>query len=368
MSSDADMGHVSADAVAHRHGARSIAPFLLPYGVAMIVLGASWSGAAWAFQFVSWVFLAALLADSIGARSGRDVRPDFVPNGKTARMLTWPWLFVQAALILTGLLSVLRAPETFSATCIAVGATGGMFGIPVAHELMHRRGALDRLLARALMTLFSYTHFCIEHVEGHHRNVATPADPATARLGEGLYAFLPRTVFGGWVDAWRIEAERLRKARRAPISPFNRMVWCSIGVAAVYATVAVMFGRLGVFFFAAQGMIAVFLIETLNYIEHYGLVRRTAGGHLEAVTYHHSWDASHPVSGWLLFNVTRHADHHMHPQKDYLSLEVRSEAPQLPAGYFSLFVLALFPPLWRKVIDPRLHDGGTDETVDSRSD
>jgi alkane 1-monooxygenase len=316
--------------------------------VAFLVLGAYWSGADWAFRSVSWIFVAALFADVVvGTRRG-----DFPPPAteRTSRMFTWPWLFVQAALIVTGLHAIAHAPamHTLVVTAIAVGATGGMFGIPVAHELMHRRNRVDRFLAEMLMTLFSYAHFCIEHVEGHHRNVGTPADPATARYAESLYAFLPRTVFGGFASALRLESARLRKRNRPIVSPYNRMLRYALIQCGLYVAVGVAFGRWGVAFFALQGAISILLIETLNYIEHYGLTRQ------EGVDYQHSWDAGHAVSGWFLFNVTRHSDHHVHPNKHYLSLEGRAEAPQLPAGYFSLFVLALFPPLWRKVIDPRL--------------
>ena len=328
--------------------------------MAAVVLGASWSGAGWAFRFVIWVFLAALFADVI---IGVDRSSGSFANAtdRTARLLTWPWLLVQPALIVAGLLAVSRAqelPHAFLVTSIAVGATGGMFGIPVAHELMHRRSRVDRFFAGALMTLFSYAHFCIEHVEGHHPNVGTPADPATARQGESLYAFLPRTVFGGLIDAWRLERARLGRLDRTMVSPFNRMLWYALALGGAYAAVALSFGIVGMLFFAAQGAIAVLIIETLNYIEHYGLVRQQSDDRVEAVSYQHSWDAGYAVSGWLLFNVSRHSDHHVHPHKPYLSLDNHPQAPQLPAGYFSLFVLALFPPLWRKVIDPRLDSEG----------
>ena len=340
---------------------RSLLPFALPYCVALLVLGAWWSGADWAFRAVIWTFLGALLADSftgaIRSPGGPKPSPGSASTDALTRALTWPWLLVQVALIVTGLLAVTRG-DPFYATAMAIGTTGGMFGIPVAHELMHRRNRFDRFLAEALMTLFSYTHFCIEHVEGHHRNVGTPTDPATARYGESLYAFLPRTILGGLAGAWGLESERLRRQNRRVVSPHNRMLWYAFALGAVYAAVAVFWGGRGVAFFALQGAVSVLLIETLNYIEHYGLVRRESDGRPEAVSYRHSWDAGHAVTGWLLFNVSRHADHHVHPHKGYLSLQGQSQAPQLPAGYFSLFVLALFPPLWRKAIDPRLDDEG----------
>ena len=220
---------------------------------------------------------------------------------------------------------------------------GGIFGVTAAHELMHRRGPWPRAGAAFLLSLFSYPHFCIEHVQGHHRNVGTRRDPATARLGESLYAFLPRGVIGGFRGAWRIESRRLR----------NRLVWQYALLAGLYGIVGYALGGNGILVLAVQAAVAIFLLETLNYVGHYGLVRRVmAPGRYEPVQQQHSWNSSHRVSNWLLFNVGRHSDHHCEPDRGYLSLKHESGAPQLPGGYFAMFVLALFPPLWRRIMDP----------------
>jgi alkane 1-monooxygenase len=208
--------------------------------------------------------------------------------------------------------------------------------------MMHRRSRLERGLAVMLMTLFSYPHFCVEHVRGHHANVGTRRDPATARLGESLYAFLPRTVLGGFASACRIDPARV-------------FVYLLL-VATAYATVAVRFGVRGVAFFGLQSAVAVLLIEILNYVEHYGLVR----GERERVSARHSWDSAHRVSNWMMFNVARHADHHRDASRGYAQLRNAAGGRRLPAGYFAMFVLALFPPLWRRVMDPLATMGGDD--------
>jgi alkane 1-monooxygenase len=238
-----------------------------------------------------------------------------------------------------------------------LGFAGGIIGITVAHELSHARSAWDRRLAEALMTLCSYPHFCIEHVHGHHRNVGTPGDPATARAGENLYAFLLRCVPGGVRSAWRLEARRLRLRRLPAWSVRNRMFRYAVSLAGLYALVGWGFGLPGVFFFAAQGLVSVFLLEAVNYVQHYGLMRRPAGpGRYEPVRPWHSWNFGHRLSNWLLFNLGRHSDHHCRARSPYHALRDCGDAPQLPAGYFAMVVLALFPPLWQAVMGPRLRD------------
>jgi len=314
-------------------------PYLLPYAVPLVVVTADRMGARWAFASVIWVFLAAFVADVV-------VKPDLASGSQDQtiafRVLTWLWLPAQIALVLTGLFAVSRDGSQLFFAAVSVGAAGGMFGIPAAHELMHRRSRVERGLAVALMTLFSYAHFCIEHVRGHHANVGTRRDPATARLGESLYAFLPRTVIGGFLSACRIDPARVL------------VYWMLTGV--VYVAVALRFGARGVAFFALQSAVAVLLIEILNYVEHYGLVR----GEGERVGVRHSWDSAHRVSNWMMFNVARHADHHRDASRGYAQLRNAEGARRLPAGYFAMFVLALFPPLWRQVMDPLATMGGDD--------
>jgi alkane 1-monooxygenase len=305
---------------------------LLPCVVPAMVLAAFWSGRPWAFSVPIWIYLAAMLLDFV---AGED-REDEQTAPFTLRLFTWLWLPLNAAVIATGLIAVTTSSSlhTLYVVSIGAGAISGMFGIPVAHELMHRESRFERALAELQMTLFSYTHFCIEHVEGHHHNVGLRRDPATARYGETLYAFLPRSVFGGFVSACRLD--RIRVIRYL------------LGIAIVYGAVALTFGWRGVVFFAAQSAVGILIIEVINYVEHYGLVRQES----EPVTNRHSWNSSHRISNWLMFNVPRHSDHHADAERPYPLLRHARDARQLPAGYFAMFVLALFPPLWRLVMDP----------------
>jgi alkane 1-monooxygenase len=299
------------------------------------MLAAYWSGAGWAFRISVWVYLGALALDFVAGVDESPMWDGF--STRPFRVITWLWVPLQAALVFTGLLAVRGADlGTIYVASIGVGMIGGMFGIPVAHELMHRDTAFERVLAEVEMTLFGYTHFCIEHVEGHHANVGLRHDPATARYGESLYAFLPRSVVGGYIDAWRLDAKRMLR---------YLLVLCAVVVA-----IALGFGWRGVVFFAAQSAVAIMVIEAINYVEHYGLVRQES----EPVTARHSWNSGHRVSNWLLFNVPRHSDHHDDAARPYPLLRHAGEARQLPAGYFAMFVLALFPPLWTAIMHPLL--------------
>jgi alkane 1-monooxygenase len=206
-----------------------------------------------------------------------------------------------------------------------------------------------------LLASVCYMHFTIEHVHGHHRHVGTPRDPATARLGEPSYAFIVRSVLGGARSAWQIEMRQLAKQNRPTWNVRNRMVRYACVQLGVIAGVAWMFGWLGLAVFLAQSIVAFSLLEIINYIEHYGLFRREiAPGRYERVEPWHSWNSSHRVSNWILINLARHADHHLTASKRYQVLHTLDAAPQLPAGYSAMVLLALTPPLWRRVMDPRV--------------
>lgn len=232
----------------------------------------------------------------------------------------------------------------------ALVTAGG--AINAAHELMHRVRPLDRALAELLMTTATYTHFNIEHVHGHHKHVATPLDPATARRGESVYAFLPRTLWGGLRSAWRIERERNVRRGVPWLTWRNRLTRYAAEIAAAYALVALAFGPVGVAFFAAQSLGAVLLLEVINYVEHYGLQRdRLADGRYEPVAPRHSWNANHRISNWWLFNLQRHADHHETASRPYYHLVALEDGPQLPFSYPAAILVALVPPLWWALVD-----------------
>ena len=206
-----------------------------------------------------------------------------------------------------------------------------------------------------LLASVTYPHLQIEHVKGHHRRVGTLDDPATARLGESLYAFLRRSIGGGLASAWQIERRRLLERRNDLWSPHNAMLRYAAAEAAIYAVLAFAFGPVAVALFAGQSIIAIAILEAINYVEHYGLVRtQLPSGEYERVRPAHSWDSRNRAGNWLLINLPRHSDHHLVAAKRYQSLELVPDAPQLPGGYGAMFLLALVPPLWFRVMNPRV--------------
>ena len=237
---------------------------------------------------------------------------------------------------------------------LSAGIAGGVVGITVAHELIHRRSRVDRFLGGVLLASMSYPHWALEHVAGHHRLVATRADPATARLGESLPRFLVRSIVGSYRSAWAIEAARLKRfGDRSPLG--NRVLWCGAAPLIVAAAIGLALGPGAVLFFFAQSLVAIVLLEIVNYIEHYGLERRlVAPGAYERVSPLHSWNASHRLTNALLFNLQRHSDHHVWPGRPYFTLRHHDQSPQLPLGYAGMALLAVVPPLWRRVMDPRV--------------
>lgn len=278
----------------------------------------------------------------------RDLRFDF---------LLWFWATFQVAILVaflavtsTTALSVLE----WVGLVLSIGIASGAGGINVAHELMHRRGALERGLAEVLMTSVCYPHFCVEHIRGHHKTVATPHDPATSRLGESLYRFWPRTIAGSLVSAWKLEGARVTPSGRAWTATDRRLRY-PVVVILLLGGVTAVFGLVGLAAFVAQAAVAVLLLEAINFVEHYGLVRRELKpGRFERVTPLHSWNAGHRLTNWYLFNLQRHADHHAHANRPYWLLRHIEASPQLPAGYATMALLALVPPLWRRIMDPRV--------------
>ena len=234
---------------------------------------------------------------------------------------------------------------------LSMGIACGSYGINVAHELGHCRDERSRLAAKALLLTSLYMHFFIEHNRGHHAKVATAEDPASARLSEGVYAFWWRSVTGSFISAWRIEARRLERKSLSAWSWDNqalRFVVCEVGAVIAIGLVA---GYTALIGWICAAIIGFTLLEVINYIEHYGLERsRDERGRYETVTPAHSWNSDHVVSRVLLFELSRHADHHAHPRRSYQELRHFPESYQLPTGYPGMIMLALVPPLYRALM------------------
>lgn len=271
------------------------------------------------------------------------------------------WVPVQLALIIFGLYQThgLQGGWAVVLCAITVGIATGAIGITIAHELMHRSGRFERAMAEVLMTSVTYSHFQVEHVLGHHLHVGTRPDPATARHGESLFMFLPRALVTALTSAWSLETSRVQKRGEARTLKDRRLRY-ALTTVAIYAMLGVL-GWQALLFFALQSLTAVILLESVNYIEHYGLVRMPLStGRIEVVRPKHSWNASNPVSSALLFNLPRHSDHHAYAFKKYYELDDRQDAPQLPTGYAAMILLAWVPPIFFRVMNPRVKQANTE--------
>jgi len=242
-------------------------------------------------------------------------------------------------------------------TLAVILATGGSlgFGLNLGHEMGHKKTTLERWLAKITLALGCYGHFFVEHNRGHHRDVATPEDPASARMGESIYRFVFREMPGAFFRAWDLEAQRLERCGKSVWSLDNEVLQPALISAALYA---LLIAWLGIEILPVMLLIAfwdAFQLTQANYIEHYGLLRRKEpSGRYERCQPHHSWNSNHLFSNWALFHLQRHSDHHAHPTRRYQSLRDFPDLPRLPNGYFGMYLLAYFPPLWQRVMDPRL--------------
>ena len=238
---------------------------------------------------------------------------------------------------------------------LSVGTILGSSGINVAHELGHRQNLLSRIGAKLLLLPALYSHFTIEHNRGHHKNVSTPLDPATSRFNESVYQFWIRSVIGCYANAWKLESSRLKKERGIGKLFKNEMVLNTLITILYLTAVFVFFGNRGLIFALFSGIIAFLLLECINYIEHYGLKRKQlSNGMYEQVSSIHSWNSEHQLGRIMLYELTRHSDHHYKSNKKFQNLEFHEVSPQLPFGYPASIILSLFPPLWYKIMNSRV--------------
>jgi len=332
--------------------------FLLPFSV---WLGYRLGGG---YNFLTPLFVFGLipLLDIVLGVDRRNPGPEeekSLGEDRAFRLITWVCAPVQVAMVVWAAYVVTRQSLTALETLglvLSVGISSGALGINVSHELVHRiNNRFEPFLGRLMLLTVGYMHWALEHVKGHHRMVATPEDPATARAGESFYAFWPRTVAGGFRSAWDIEAGALEKKGKSAWSAGNPVLRYLALEAAFVLALAWAFGGWAILFFLAQSLVAVSLLEVVNYVEHYGMLRKKLpDGRYEKVTPLHSWNASHRVTNYFLFNLQRHSDHHAGPARRYQTLRHFEESPQLPNGYAGMVVLAMIPRLWRKIMDARL--------------
>ncbi|MCA0131271.1 alkane 1-monooxygenase [Winogradskyella alexanderae] len=243
----------------------------------------------------------------------------------------------------------------FVGLIFSVGIVLGVNGINVGHELGHRQKTNERFLGKALLLPSFYMHFYIEHNYGHHLNAATPEDPATAKYNQSVYSFWFTSTIRQYFSAWRIQKKLLKNTGNSFWSFKNDMLWYTFIQLAYLALVVLTFGPKTLLFAIASGIVGFVLLETVNYIEHYGLLRsQTKSGRYERVKEVHSWNSNHVIGRIVLYELTRHSDHHYKSSKKYQVLHCHEESPQMPFGYPTSMVLSMVPPLWFKIMNSRV--------------
>ncbi len=331
--------------------------YLLP---ASAFLGLEWKG-YWLFFTVFFAFGLLPLGDMILPQHYDNTPETDETTRSKERIFDW-LLYLHLPLLYLLIINALYVFKNNDLSIIetigmiaSVGIIVGSFGINVAHELGHRSNLKEQFLSKALLLPALYMHFFIEHNLGHHKNVATDEDPASARMGENMYAFWFRSVKDSYISAWDLEADRLKKLNLPTYSVDNQMLWFQIIQIIYLILIGIFFGYAAILMAIGFAVIGFLLLESVNYIEHYGLRRqKLASGRYEPVLPKHSWNSNHELGRIFLYELTRHADHHYKSTRKYQILRHYEDVPQLPFGYPMSVLIALLPPLWFKMMDKRL--------------
>jgi alkane 1-monooxygenase len=315
-----------------------------------------------AFWFYGPVLIFAIfplldLAIGMDARNPPDSVIKWLEQDRYYRWCTYLYLPIQyAGLVFACWLWAYGHLSTLDSVGLAltVAMVSGI-AINTAHELGHKRASIERWLSKVALAQSGYGHFFIEHNRGHHVRVATPEDPASARLGESFYAFLPRTVLGSLRSAWELERVRLRRVGTSVLSPRNDILSAWAMTVVLFGVLVAVFGLVVLPYLLLQAVIGFSLLEVVNYLEHYGLLRqRREDGRYERTRPEHSWNSNSAASNVLLYHLQRHSDHHANPIRRYQALRHVDDAPQLPTGYAGMILIAVIPPIWRAVMDHRV--------------
>ena len=269
--------------------------------------------------------------------------------------LNIPLVFGLLLMVFTKIQTEVLATYELIGLSLSAGILLATNAINVAHELGHRGPYIERFMSKCLYMPCLYMHFYIEHNFGHHIKVATPEDGATAKYNQNVYAFWIRSVSKQYADAWKKQMELLSTKNRSFFSFYNDMLWYHLIQPLYLFAVLVLFSQTAMLFAIAAGLISFLFLECINYIEHYGLLRsKTPSGRYERVQTHHSWNSNYNIGRIVLYELTRHSDHHFKSAKKYQLLETHKESPHLPMGYPASILLSLVPPLWFFVMNPKV--------------
>ncbi|EDY86525.1 alkane 1-monooxygenase [gamma proteobacterium HTCC5015] len=323
-----------------------------------------WSFLLWMGPILAYVIIP--VADLIVGTDRTNPPESAVPqleNDAYYRAIVYAYIPAQVGVTVWGawlaVSGILSGWEIFG-LCWSVGVINGV-AINTAHELGHKKGKFERFLAKVTLMPVAYGHFFVEHNKGHHVNVATPEDPASSKMGESFYAFLPRTVIGSVRSAWNIEKKRLNRLNKSVLSWDNENIKAWMMTVVFFGALTAWLGWPALIFLVVQAAYGASLLEVINYVEHYGLLRqKLPSGRYERCQPRHSWNSNHIVTNLFLYQLQRHSDHHANPTRRFQALRHFEDSPQLPSGYASMILVAYVTPLWYRMMDPLVykhHDG-----------
>ncbi len=334
-----------------------LAAFSIPL---MMFLGAYFKG-PFVFLTPVYAFVFLPIIELIASTDSSNLNQDQTNSKLKNKLFDW-LLYLNLPLVFGLLIYTLNEVTTNNLSTyeivgltISLGIILAVNGINVAHELGHRQTTNERFIGKALLLPALYMHFYIEHNFGHHLHAATPEDPATARYNQSVYSFWFTSTIRQYFKSWSIQKKLLKNNNRSFFSLKNDMFWYIIIQLTYLITIFFFFGKLGLLFAFTSAVAGFILLETVNYIEHYGLLRlKTKSGRYERVKEIHSWNSNHVIGRIVLYELTRHSDHHYKTSKKYQILDCHEDSPQMPYGYPTSMVLSLFPPLWFKIMNKRI--------------
>ena len=315
----------------------------------------------WSFFTPFYAFVIIPVLEMLLPQDSSNINQDEREAKKNKVLFDW-LLYLNVPIVYGLLIYALWLVSTQSVSTIEIigltfslGIVLGTNGINVAHELGHRLKTKERYLGKLLLLPSLYMHFFIEHNFGHHLHAATPEDPATAKYNQTVYSFWITSVIRQYICAWKLQSKLLKQSGTHVFSPKNDMFWYLIIQTLYLVLVLFIFGSTGLLFALSAAIVGFLLLETVNYIEHYGLLRKKLpSGRYDRVKEVHSWNSNHVVGRIVLYELTRHSDHHYKSSKKYQLLDYHDISPQMPYGYPTSMVLSFLPPLWFKIMNPRI--------------
>ena len=315
----------------------------------------------WSFFTPFYAFVIIPVLEMLLPQDSSNINQDERGVKKNKALFDW-LLYLNVPIVYGLLIYALWLVSTQSVSTIEIigltfslGIVLGTNGINVAHELGHRLKTKERYLGKLLLLPSLYMHFFIEHNFGHHLHAATPEDPATAKYNQTVYSFWITSVIRQYISAWKLQSKLLKQSGTHVFSPKNDMFWYLIIQTLYLVLVLFIFGSTGLLFALSAAIVGFLLLETVNYIEHYGLLRKKLpSGRYDRVKEVHSWNSNHVVGRIVLYELTRHSDHHYKSSKKYQLLDYHDISPQMPYGYPTSMVLSFLPPLWFKIMNPRI--------------